>query len=75
MLVFIQIPFKYKNQDVSVCLRLLNQTNTKPLSDLWITPPFIRGHKFAQTKPRLTFGNLPGKGRAGGTIKLKDFSS
>lgn len=32
MLVFLQIPFKYKNQDVSVCLRLLNQTNTKPLS-------------------------------------------
>lgn len=32
------------------------------LSDLCITPPFPRGHEFAHTKPRLTFGDWPGKG-------------
>lgn len=41
------------------------------LSDLWITPPFIRGCKFDQTKPRLTFEILPDNAGAGGTIKLK----
>lgn len=49
------------------------------LSDLWITSPFVRRQEFAQTKPRLTFGNLPGKVGAGATMKLKvnsrDFSS
>ena len=48
-----------------------SEQNKTTHSDLWITPPFIREHKFAQTKPRLTFVNLTGKRGAGGTIKLK----
>lgn len=32
MLLFIQIPFKYKNVDAIVCLGPSNQPNTKPLS-------------------------------------------
>lgn len=75
MLVFIQIPFKYKNQDVSVCLGSSNRPNTKPLSGPWITPTFSRGHRFAQTKPRLTFGTLPAKEEQEALLKpLKRFS-
>lgn len=41
------------------------------LLGLWIIPPLIKEHEFVQTKPRLTFGNLPGKMAAGSTIQLK----
>lgn len=35
MLVIIQIPFKYKNQDVSVCSGPSDESNTKPYSQTW----------------------------------------
>lgn len=71
MLVLIQIHFKYKNQDVSVCRTIKSVQYKTILSDLWITPPFIKGCEFDKTKPRLTFEIFPDKVGAGGTIKLK----
>lgn len=71
MLVFIQIPFKYKNQDVSVCLGSSNQSNTKPFcqscgSHLHL----LKDTSLPKPNLGLHLGTCQAR-RAGGTIKLK----
>lgn len=56
---------------MSVYVGPSSQSNTKPYSQTYGSPPFIKGCEFDKTKPRLTFEIFPDKVGAGGTIKLK----
>lgn len=63
MLVFIQIPFKYKNQDVTVCLGPSNQSNTKPLSQTCRSHlHLLEDMNLPKPNPELHFGICQARG-------------